>query len=39
MGKEDAWGVLVVTYDQGPVDKIANVMAKKISETLYLLPD
>ena len=39
MGKEDAWGVLVVTYEQGPVDKIANVTAKKISETLYLLPD
>lgn len=38
-GKEDAWGVLVVTYEQGPVDKIANVTAKKISETLYLLPD
>jgi len=39
MGQEDAWGVLVVTYEQGPVDKIANVTAKKISETLYLLPD
>tara|TARA_R100001443_G_scaffold7854_1_gene17176 strand:- start:707 stop:1270 length:564 start_codon:yes stop_codon:yes gene_type:complete len=39
MGTEDAWGVLVVTYEQGPVDKIANVTAKKISETLYLLPD
>ena len=39
MGKEDAWGVLVVTYEQGPVDKIANISAKKISEILYLLPD
>ena len=38
-GQTDAWGALVITYADGPVDKIADVTAKKISEMLYLLPD
>jgi hypothetical protein len=39
MGKEDAWGVLVVTYADGdePDPKVTKVTAMKISEILYLL--
>jgi len=51
MGKEDAWGVLVVEYNKAPEDdplcilpqkscvRPAKVAAMKISETLYLLTD
>ena len=51
MGKEDAWGVLVVEYAKAPEDdplcilpqkscvRPAKVASMKISETLYLLTD
>ena len=51
MGKEDAWGVLVVEYTKAPEDdplcilpqkscvRPAKVASMKISETLYLLTD
>lgn len=39
MGAEDAWGVLVVTYRNGPADRLAEITAKKISEIIYLLED
>ena len=38
-GQTDSWGAVIITYSDGPVDKIADVTAKKISELLYLLPD
>ena len=37
MGASDAWGVLVVTYREGPTDRLPIVAAKKISEIVYLL--
>ena len=51
MGKEDAWGVLVVEYTKAPEDdplcilpqkscvRPAKVASMKISETVYLLTD
>tara|TARA_B100001250_G_C19567622_1_gene686220 strand:+ start:229 stop:792 length:564 start_codon:yes stop_codon:yes gene_type:complete len=38
-GQTDAWGALVISYEDGPADKIADVTAKKISELLYLMTD
>ena len=37
MGAEDAWGVLVVTYRDGPTDRLPIIAGKKISEIIYLL--
>ena len=37
MGATDAWGVLVVTYRQGPTDRLPEVTAKKLSEIIYLI--
>ena len=38
MGASDAWGVLVVRYREGTkTDRLPEVAAKKISETVYLL--
>ncbi len=37
MGATDAWGVLIVTYRDGPADRLPEVTAKKLSEVIYLL--
>ena len=37
MSANDAWGVLVVTYNDGPTDRLRIIAAKKISEVIYLL--